>query len=443
MEIKKIKEEIFEKAREVGFLESEIYISQSSSFKVSVYKSEIEKFQNSESGGLCFRGIIDGKMGYYFSEQVENINPYEIVKGARENAILIESEDEEEIFAGSKEYKNFENFDEEIEKLSVEEKIKMAFEMEELVKGEGISVNSSTVAKGKTKTYIFNTKGLELEKESCYILAYIEAMATKGEQTKEMGKSKISVSLKDFDYKKICYELKKDLIASLGAEPIESGKQKVLLRNEVFADLLSCFVGNFYAENVQKGFSRLKGKIGEKVGVDFLTITDNPFLKGGLDSCNFDSEGVATYEKKVIEKGILKTFLYNLKAAKKDGVSSTGNGFKDSFKAKVRTSCTNFYVEKGELSFESLIKEVENGILITDVAGLHSGTNSISGDFSVACEGFLIKNGKIDKPLNQIVMADNFYDMLFKIQKIGKDLEFYSSIASPSIIVSNVNISGI
>ena len=96
------------------------------------------------------------------------------------------------------------------------------------------------------------------------------------------------------------------------------------------------------------------------------------------------------------------------------------------------------------MEFENLLLDVDNGLLITDVAGLHSGANSISGDFSLAAEGFLIENGKITTPIEQITIAGNFYNLLSDIKEIGNDLKFNSSaIGSPSLEFDSIQVAGL
>jgi PmbA protein len=217
----------------------------------------------------------------------------------------------------------------------------------------------------------------------------------------------------------------------------------VVIKNEVLADILECFSGCFFAESVQKGFSMLKGKVGEAIASDKVSIADEPLLESGYATTAFDSEGVASYNKLVVENGKLVTYLYNLKSANKDGVKSTGNGFKSSYKDTVSTAVTNFYIKPAEKSYDELVAELGNGLIITEVAGLHSGANGITGDFSLAASGFLVENGKVIRPVEQITVASNFFDMLKDIEEIGSDLYFSSSaVGAPSVIVKNINISG-
>jgi PmbA protein len=135
-----------------------------------------------------------------------------------------------------------------------------------------------------------------------------------------------------------------------------------------------------------------------------------------------------------------------LKTAKKDGIETTGNASKGSYKSSIGISPTNFYVEKGKRSLEEMIASVEKGIMITELQGLHSGLNSISGDFSLAALGYLIEDGKISRPVEQITVAGNYFEMLNNIEETGSDLKFGlpggAYIGSPSLKIKKLAIAG-
>lgn len=446
MDVNTLKNMLFEKAINKGFKECEIYYSDSSAFKVSVYKGKIEKHQNSQSGGFCFRGIYKDKMGYFFSETIDNVDIDSVIENAIGNAEILSGEDKEFIFEGSSEYAKVNTYDAVLDNMTAEDKINAAFEMEKSAAeyDNRITVNSSVVVTGSNLVYISNSKGLNLSEKSNYIMAYVEAMANDGNDTKEKGELWLGNGLDEFKPKEIAERAAKKVISALGGSSVESGKKNVIIQNEVFADILGCFCSNFYAENVQKGFSLLKDKVGEKIANEKITIVDNPLLEKGYITTAFDSEGVATYSKNVVENGILKTYLYNLKSANKDNVKSTGNGFKFGFKSAVSTSTTNFYIENGNISLEKMAEEMGEGLLLTDVAGLHSGASPVSGDFSFAAEGFKIENGKITTPVNQITIAGNFYEILNKVEMVGSDLKFNSSaMGSPSLMIKEISIAGL
>lgn len=446
MKINDFKDNLFAKALSEGFEACEIYYQNSESFKVSVYKGKIEKFQNKGSSGFGFRGIYNGSMGYYFSESIDESIIDIVIKNAKENAEILTSNEKEFIFEGSSCYKAVNVYDNSINQISTDDKIAMALNMENFALGYDKrikSVNASLISTGETDIFIANTKGMELSERSNYFMAYIEVMADSGESIKEKGEVYVG-SPKYFNAETVANRACEKAISALNGKSIKSGKLKAVIKNEVFADILEYFTSGFYAENVQKGFSLLKDKKGEKIASDIVTIIDNPLLEDGYSTTAFDSEGVASYCKNVVEKGILKTYLYNLKSAYKDGVKSTGNGFKHSFKNPVHTSVTNFYIEKGNKSFEDIIKDVDNGILITDVTGLHAGANSITGDFSLAAEGFKIENGSIASPVEQITIAGNFYDIIKNIVDLADDIEFSTSgVGSPSVMLNSIDIAGL
>ena len=445
MNIKSLKTALFEKAKQAGFIDCEIYYSLSSVFSISIYKGEIEKYKNSESGGFSFRGLYNGKMGYYFSETLD-IDLDDVIIKTKENASIISSDDKEFIFEGSNEYPNLSTYSDKINEVSAIEKINIAKELEKYAYeyDKRISVNTSVVSSSESYVYISNTKGLELSDKSNALFAYIKVLATNDNETKEKLEYWTGEDLKELNTKELAESACKKAILSLGGISIKSGDIKAIIENKVFADLLECFVGNFYADNVQKGFSLLKGKLNNSIAGSNITIIDNPLLKNGYASANFDSEGVASFNKTVVDKGILKSYLYNLKSAYIDGVQSTGNGFKTGFKGTVSTSTTNFYIQNGDEAIEKIIEGVDYGIIVTNVAGLHSGTNSISGDFSLAAGGFLIKQGQILDYVDQITIAGNFFDILKSVDAIANDLEFnLSAIGSPSLLISNIQVSGL
>ncbi len=226
----------------------------------------------------------------------------------------------------------------------------------------------------------------------------------------------------------------------LGAEAIESKTYPVIIENEAMADLLSGFSSMFTGEAAVKKLTSLLGKEGQKIMQDNVTIVDDPLLAGAVNSQPFDDEGVACYKKAVVENGVFKTFLHNLKTAKTFNTKSTGNGVKS---GSIGTRGINLYIEKGNATKEELISSIEEGLLITDLSGLHAGLNAISGDFSAQSSGFYIKNGKIEKPVTLIVVSGNFIKMMNEIDEIGSDLFLgYSGVGAPSIKFKGLPVSG-
>ena len=151
-------------------------------------------------------------------------------------------------------------------------------------------------------------------------------------------------------------------------------------------------------------------------------------------------------KKTVVEQGLLKTLLHNLKTAKKAGVESTGNASRRSAASAVGVAPTVFRVEAGSQNFEELLKELENGLVISELEGLHAGVDSVSGDFSLKAAGFLVENGVIVRPVSNITVAGNFVTMMKDVIAVGSDLRFGlpqgGYFGSPSILVSGLTVAG-
>lgn len=209
------------------------------------------------------------------------------------------------------------------------------------------------------------------------------------------------------------------------------------------ASLLATFSGIFSAENAQEGLSLLTGKEGEMIASLAVTLMDDPLLPDGLASKPFDAEGVATRTKAIIEAGQLNTLLHNRKTAKKQGVPSTGNAGKAGYAGTIRVSPTNLFIKPGECTLLQLEQNLGEGLVITDLEGLHSGANPVSGDFSLSAKGYTVQNGVKKSPVQQITVAGNFYTLLKDIRKVGSDLLFPGrSVGCPSVLVDEMAVAG-
>lgn len=449
MTLVEFKEAVFKKAEQCGFSEYEIYYSSDNSLGIQVFEGEIDKYTVSGNQGLSFRGLYNGKIGYAFTEIMDEAAIDFVVKSAKENALVIEKEDKEIIYAGDDNYSDFDGFDDGLAKTSVSEKIKLAFDLETETKKQDESVirAESQIEEGDNFTQIINSKGLNLSFKSNAVFAFTEAVVKDGDRMNADYAFKASKSLKEIDANELAKEAAFNALAYKGAKSVKSGKYRIALRNNTAASLLQRFSGIFSADDAQKGMSLLKDKLGENIGSEKVTIIDNPLLKEGLNSRPFDAEGAAAYTKEVVKEGQLKTLLHNLKTAAKAGVRSTGNASKASYSSPVEVAPSNFYFKSGEKGFEEILKTLGNGLLITELQGLHSGANPVSGDFSLAAKGFLIKDGSIERPVEQITVSGNFYELLKNVEEIGSDLKFgfpsgRGYFGSPTLLVKELSIAG-
>lgn len=429
--------------------EMEIFHLSQREVQIGIFNNQVDKYIVSDSSGVSLRGVAGKGMGYSYTERMDEESARLIIDEVIENGEYTDNTDVAPFSIPSEDtdrlYESTQNTDE----LSVEEKIEIMLELEKAA----LSIDKR-VGKTQTCSYeefslkreIRNSKGLSLSDRSEGGYVYLSVVANDGDDIRTGSSMFLFRNPKEIEIVKIAKEAVEEAVSLLGGRPVESGKYNIILKNNVFGDMLEGFMPAFTGENVQKGLSFLKGRIGRAIGSEKLTIVEDPFLESGFRTCRFDDEGFPTRSKTIIEKGVLKEYLFNSRAANKEGIVSTGNGFRDSYKAPVGTRPTNIMVLPGIISRESMIESIDMGLYITDVAGLHSGLNPVSGDFSLQAQGFLIENGHLKRPVNGITVSGNFIEMLSNICAVSDDIYFgfpgNGHYGAPSIKINLVDIAG-
>ena len=446
MEIKKFKDLLFKKALEEGFAECEIYYTSGESISISVYEEEIDKYNLEKSFGISFRGKIDNKMGYSFTEIIDEDAITMLLNNAKESANVIENNDEQFIYEGDSEYSSVKTYHEKLEHIDASRLIDIAINLEKetkLYNEKVVNINGCKVSYNASEYGICNSKGLDLKTKNNLLSAYVIPIVKENNQKYDGVGYVVASSLDDVDTKEMAKQGVEEALSKIGGRSVPSKKYKGIIYNEAMVSLLQTFSDIFSGDTAQKGLSLLNGKEGEIIASPLLTIIDDPLLDNGLGSAPFDDEGVATYRKEIIAGGKLETLLHNLKTANKAKIKTTGNGFKSSYASSVGVAPTNLFIKNGASSLEELMKILDEGLMITDFAGLHSGANAITGDFSLAAKGFYIKDGIKQYPIEQITVAGNYFELLKDIEAIGNDLKFpMSSFGSPSILLKTLSVAG-
>ena len=446
MSVEQFIQALLDEAKKQGIEAAEIYLSSGDSFRAMCVQGEIANYSVNATRGLSLRGLYKGKMGYAATEAFDEEAVARLVNAVKESAELTEDEDVQEIYPGDKEYPVVDNYCpaldavEESRKLQLIQDIeKKALAMDERI--TALNYNMITTSSGETR--IVNSYGLNLAHRDNMAVCYISATAKEGERVSTGSGFKVTRNFEELDADAIAKEAVDEALFMLHAAPVPSGTYRAVIDAKCMPDLLGVFMGVFSAESAQKGLSLLAGKEGKMIASEAVTLMDDPLLAGGLASQPFDAEGVATFPTAVIENGKLMTLLHNLKTARKAGVKTTGNASRSGYAGSVKVSPTNFFLKPGEKTQAELLADMGDGLVITEVSGLHAGANAISGDFSLIAQGYTVKDGKKDKPVEQITVAGNFYQLLKNIRALGSDLTFPGSpIGSPSVDVGEIAVAG-
>ncbi len=437
---------VLEAAALKGIEPAEVYMAGRDSFRAMCQKGVISNYSVSATHGLCLRGIYQGRMGYASTEAFDEESIPWLVERVMESARLNEDTEQAEIYPGDGEYPVMDNYAPELDRVSAADRLALIREAEQalLKKDPRIAAaGRDMISVTSVETRIENSRGLKLSHRDNAAVAFLSALAKEGDRAATGYGFLVSRDFKDLKADELADRAAGRALFMLGAQPVKSGTYRCIFLNEAMADMLGVFSAVFSAENAQKNLSLLSGREGEKIASDAVTLMDDPLLNGGFASRPFDDEGVRCVTKKIIDHGVLTTLLYNLSSARKAGRGSTGNGLKASYSAPVRVAPTNFFFAPGESTLEELMRDMGDGIVVTEVSGLHAGANAVSGDFSLIAEGYTVVDGKKGQPVEQVTVAGNFYTLLRNIRAVGCDLIFPGSgIGSPSVDIGSIAFAG-
>ncbi len=437
---------LLQAAGDAGITAAEVYLASSDSFRAMCQQGVISNYTVNSTRGLSLRGLWQGKMGYAATEAFDEESVAQLVSGVKESASLTEDDSVQEIYPGDKSYPEVDNYAPELDDVTPEQKLDYLRRAEKaLLSGDKRICDGSynMVSTGSASVRIVNSYGLDLSMRDNHFAGFISALARDGEKSASETSFVAGRSFRPEMAEKTAAEASEKALFMLGAAPVESGVYRAIFDPYAMSDMLAVFSGVFSSENAQQNMSLLAGREGEKIAADCVTLVDDPLLAGGFESRGFDDEGVACRTINVVENGVLKTLLYNLKTARKAGCASTGSARKASYAAPVRVAPSNFFFKPGEKDLEHLMADMGEGLVITEVGGLHAGANPMSGDFSLIAEGYTVKGGKKDRPVEQITVAGNFYELLKSIRAVGSDLTFPASgIGSPSVDAGEIRVSG-
>ncbi len=437
--------ELLAQAKAAGIEAAEAYLSEKENFSAMRNNGALEDYQSNHTRGLGFRGLVNGRMGYASTEALDEESIGQLIRGVIESATLCESDDEQPLYQGGGQVLELELYQPELDKVAPEAKLAKIEAMENACKAaDSRYLNGyNMVETTKHTVRIANSFGMDQTYTENFCDLYCGANVKEGDNVSTGGFVQISRDFDALDPDRLARDSVDQAVKGLNAEPVASGKYHVVFWNEALVSLLGVFSTVFSAETEQMGLSLLSGKLGETIAAPCVTLVDDPLRPDCLGSRPFDDEGVPSHQHMLVENGVFRTFLHNLKTARKAGVESTGNGSKADYSSPVRVAPSNLYFEPGALSFEELLSQVGDGIVITEVSGLHAGANPVSGDFSLLSKGYTLKDGKRDQPLERITVAGNFYELLKNIRAFASDLRFPNgALGSASADAGEMTVSG-
>ena len=447
LDLYQVIERMLNRAMAKGATEAEIYVVETLNRNVVALKDKLENASASHIIGIGLRVVIGKKIGIHGTTALGLRNIDEAVDTALSIArVAPEDKDWVSLAKGLGKSHVFGTYDKKTAEIDLEQIAKVIMNgietaknidkrIEPLASSGFISINRITIA---------NSYGELVERKSTKAIGSIEVKVHEATEESVFGDFISARSWEEHEFIKLSKDVAEKCLTFLRAKKIKTEKMDVVLRGKVFGALLETLLAPaISASNVQRHRSPLVGKLNEHIFSDYLTILDDGIAEGLFSSAEFDDEGIPTTRKYVVEKGILKTYLYDTYTANKDKIKSTGNAYRRSISSSPIPWVTNLIVIPGMQSLDSIIKDVKRGILVYSTIGYWL-SNPISGQLSATVtHGYLIEDGEVKHPIKGIVISDDFYELMkSRVVQLSKEVENYMGIYAPHIHLRNVQVAG-
>jgi PmbA protein len=426
---------------------AELYYSAIRRLKIKAFKGEIADLTSSDDKYVGARVIDAGRLGTGFTERITPDSLGELVDRAGTNAGF-SGADEGNVLYDAADTGDFDGRAGDLNCLGIDEKKARVLAAEQAALDSDpriVNVPYCNYQETEGSGAVANSFGLGKSQAKAYCTFFVGVMAKDGDETQTGFEYAAAASPDGIDFDDVARRAARAALDKLGAREIDSGQFAVVFDGDAASELLSAFVASyaspFYGENIQKGRSMLAGKLGEKIGSELLTIVDDP--RGGIVPTFFDGDGVETRRHVLVDKGIFTAIAHNLySAAREPGAETTGHGSRE--KGGVGTTLHRPLLEPGSGSLDDLMRSMGEGLLITEVEGLHAGLNPVTGDFSLSAKGFMVEGGRRAYPVRNIVAAGNFFELARNLSAVADDARKISlePLTSPSILISKLSISG-
>jgi PmbA protein len=436
-----------EAALEAGAADAEAWAEEGVSRRIRVYDGEVESLSDAGGRGVGVRAFVDGRSGYAFGTDLTDAGVVEVARSARDAA---EAADPDEHGGLPDEFGTTQ-----IEGLassalsdwSTERKVELTLAVERAARERpGVTqVENAVYSDAEGNVALANSRGFAAGYDATQAWAYASAFAGEGSDLMTGMGVGLGRDPNALDPDAIGGEAAERALALVGARQPDSRRCPVVLDAFVAASFLG-FIGSMLsAEAVQRGRSLFADREGDEIADPALALADDSTDPEGPASAPFDGEGSPSRRTRLIEGGRLLTFLFDVRTARRSGRSSTGNASRGSYRSPPSVGTTNLVLDPGDGTLEELFEQAGDGLYVTDVAGLHSGVNPVSGTFSVGASGRLIEGGEAAGPVRELTIASDLVSMLRTVRAVGVQtrwLPLGGSVKAPPILIGEMAVSG-
>jgi PmbA protein len=430
----------------------EAYVLRSRDVDVKVFGGDVESLSVAEIEGVGVRVVVDSRQGYAWAGSLDDDVIADTLAEARDNAGF-GSPDESYVLASSSDVDgvvvpDLDLWRDDVLSTPTADKVALALELEAAVRAADPlvrGVESASYGDAAVEAAVANSSGVVASTRRTSASCAAFAMAGEGTLTQTGSGFSAARSVAEVDPHEAARDAAERAVRLLGAKPIPSGRLPVVLDPMVTRSVLALLGGALSGEAIVKGRSLFVGREGEQVAAPGITLVDDPTLPEAFGAVTHDAEGVPTRRIELIAGGRFDAVLHNVHTATRagGGARTTGSAVRGGFKSPPGVGARALHLVPGELGADEILASIDHGLYVQSVSGLHSGTNPVSGDFSVGAVGLVIRDGTLAEPVREVTIASTLQRIMQDIAVVGADLTWLpGGAAGMTLLVADMSVSG-
>jgi PmbA protein len=424
----------------------EAFVARSSYTTVRAHGGEVESFTSAVSAGIGVRVVSDHRQGFAWAGTLEPDAIADALADARDNATFAEPDE----WVGLAEPDGvapvpFDAFDPSVATMEASRKIDLALELERMVRAGDrriTGVRVATFSDSSSRFAVATSTGIAGAGRGAWCSMSALALAEDGDESYTGGGSTVGFRPDDLDLAEAADDAVLRATRLFGAKPVPSQRVTIILEPRMAATIAGLLGSTLTGERVLKGRSPFGDRVGETIASPKLTLVDDPTDHRSYAADMFDSEGLACRRNQLVVDGVLQGFLYDSASGRRAGQPSTGSAVRG-VSSTPSVGCQALAVAPGAGSFESLLADIDTGVYLQSMTGLHSGVNLVSGDISVGIEGLMVRDGQLAEPVREVTIASTLQRMLLDIVAIGDDIEWLpGGTGCPTMVIADLSLGG-
>jgi len=425
----------------------EVYVSRGVETDVRAYEGDVESLSSAASAGVGIRVVTAGRQGFAYAGTLEESVLKQTLAEARDNATFATADEHVGLAVpDGVAPASLDLWDEELLRTPSAAKVEMALELERRARAADPRVRQVAFADYgdmAAEAAVASSTGITATARRTVSSVAVETIAGADADSQTGVGFSAARGPGDLDLDKAVTDAVERCTRMLGATKARSGRCTVVLDPRVTSTLLAVVSSALSGEAVTKGRSFFADRVGEEVAVPTLVLVDDPTDPRSFGASTHDAEGLACRRNVLIENGVLRGFVFDTTSARRAGLASTASAVRGGYATTPGAGCRALSLAPGSLGAAEILSEVGEALFVQSITGVHSGVNTVSGDFSVGAEGLMVRGGMLAEPVREVTIASTLQRMLQSVLHIGSDVEWLPGVAAgQTLCIDGMALSG-